>query len=97
MLKTVNCFIILFIILNWKAPYQKEQITKSQKNISQLTSIIFLKLMNKVQFHDISMYYVFIFPLFAFVVFCFFVTFKCKPVQFVYNYIVPNVPVIWCV
>ena len=49
-------------------------------------------------FHDICMYFVFIFPLFAFVVFClsFFVTFTCKPLQFVYNYIVPHVPVIWC-
>ena len=44
------------------------------------------------------MYFVFMFPLFAFVVFCFsfFVTFTCKPLQFVYNYIVPHVPVIWC-
>ena len=90
MLKTVNCF----TILNRKAPYPKEQISKSQKKIT-INKHIFFKLMNKVQIHDISMYL--FFPLFAFVVFCFFVTFKCKPVQYVYNYIVPNVPMIWCV
>ena len=91
MLKTVNCL----TILNRKAPYPKEQISKSQKKIFTINKHIFFKLMFKVQIHDISMYL--FFPLFAFVVFCFFVTFKCKPVQYVYNYIVPNVPMIWCV
>ena len=73
-------------------------------NIETLQSLsgLIKKILNNVYsswsfFHDICMYFVSIFPLFA--IFCIFpllfVTFTCKPVQFVYKCIVPHDLVFW--